>query len=722
MLKSMSFNRKVLSLVVTVNLALAACFAVTFVNYYNTISISKRESVEKVAGDILDKIDRNLFERYGDVQAYAVSEPARAMDKTRIVAFMNDMMPTYAPIYDLMYVVDTKGDVVAVNSVDRDGKPLDTSHLYGKNFADRTWFKEAMTNIKPGTAWVDDLHIDSDVARIWGTPGHVMNYTSPIRSPADGRILGVWTNRVNWNNVIGQITNETIADATNEHLTEITPTLQDKNGMFLLHPDAERFVLKVTDPEFKEKITHISGTGKAHHQKKEFNIGKIENEVAYEASVKSKGYASYPGVGWIASVKATAHDPSVQLLWIMTAVAAAVSISLFLLSLFVVRGLSKQISTLVEAVDSESVELDKSSVLLNTTSNSLAEAATEQSASIQETASSIEEISSMVTRSADSAQKSMQTVSRSNESAMRGKRTIEEMVSSMTDISTANANIMKQVEASNQRLAEITKVIAGISSKTKVINDIVFQTKLLSFNASVEAARAGEHGKGFAVVAEEVGNLAQMSGNASKEIARMLDESAETVNTIVNETKGAVDKLVREGQQKIERGTQIAKQCGDVLEEIVGNETEVKTMVGEISVASQEQAQGVAEINKAIAQLDQVTHQNAKIASETAGFSNTITDKSARLKKVVTELRGIIYGRNAKSKSDVKKFTDMTGGNAPALEPLVPTTESRGAEVLPFGRKAVKIANDGPEVKSVAAMKTTDQTVPKGTDPRFVDL
>src|SRR5690606_27092464 len=101
-------------------------------------------------------------------------------------------------------------------------------------------------------------------------------------------------------------------------------------------------------------------------------------------------------------------------------------------------------------------------------------------------------------------------------------------------------------------------------------------------NASVEAARAGEHGKGFAVVAEEVGNLAQMSGNAAKEIGSLLEQSVHKVNEIVNETRTNVDRLMVEGKSTVERGMQVAQQCGSVLDEIVQNVSLVSSMASEI--------------------------------------------------------------------------------------------------------------------------------------------
>jgi methyl-accepting chemotaxis protein len=136
---------------------------------------------------------------------------------------------------------------------------------------------------------------------------------------------------------------------------------------------------------------------------------------------------------------------------------------------------------------------------------------------------------------------------------------------------------MNQINYSNEQMSEIVKVIQEIETKTKVINDIVFQTKLLSFNASVEAARAGEQGKGFAVVAEEVGNLAQMSGNAAKEISIPVliihDENDVDVNIKaaynIKENLNISDLMITKnlGHRKILGNTEVIKRIVEFIKE-----------------------------------------------------------------------------------------------------------------------------------------------------------
>lgn len=278
---------------------------------------------------------------------------------------------------------------------------------------------------------------------------------------------------------------------------------------------------------------------------------------------------------------------------------------------FISTGLTTQLRNLTSSLTEGAVVVAQASESIAHSSEELSSSVNEQAAAIQETSASTEELSAMVKKNQENAVQSNIVSKQSAESATIGKQAIEEMIVAIEDIHKSNQKMMTTVNNNNTNIGEIINVIHEISNKTKVINEIVFQTKLLSFNASVEAARAGEQGKGFAVVAEEIGNLAQMSGTAAQEISQMLLTSTSKVENIVNQTKSEVSMLMTEGKTKVEHGITVAKRCNDVLEQIVGHVNEVNSMVSDITVASEEQSKGIIEISKAMDQLDQATQMNA---------------------------------------------------------------------------------------------------------------
>lgn len=165
--------------------------------------------------------------------------------------------------------------------------------------------------------------------------------------------------------------------------------------------------------------------------------------------------------------------------------------------------------------------------------------------------------------------------------------------------------VYEAVSAIND-ISESSKKIEDIIN---VINEISFQTNLLALNAAVEAARAGEQGRGFAVVAGEVRNLAQRSGTAAKEIA----------------------ELIKDSRGKVEKGTDLANKSGEALKMIVDSVRSVGKYVSEIAAASEEQRQGVSQINVAVEELDSMTQQNAGFVEETASASEEMSNQAQEL-------------------------------------------------------------------------------------------
>lgn len=390
----------------------------------------------------------------------------------------------------------------------------------------------------------------------------------------------------------------------------------------------------------------------------------------------------------------------------------AISLGL-LFAFFVLRQLSRSIDSVVAKLGASSAAVTSAAHQIASSSEELSQSSTEQAASLEQTAASIEEMNSMVAKNSETATQAASVSEVSHVSAQKGKQVVGEMIRAIDDISVSNESIMQQINDSNQRISEIVKVISEIGNKTKIINEIVFQTKLLSFNASVEAARAGEHGKGFAVVAEEVGNLAQMSGNAAKDISSMLDASIEKVERIVVETKERVEKLVRLGKDKVDTGTRVAHECGTVLDEIVENVSRLNRMAGEISQASQEQARGIDEITRAMNQLEQVTQQNSSTSEEAAGSAEELSAQATALEGVVGTLIRTIRGSNVQAAAAVVQ-SHMTQESA-AKSPNVVQLRQTGK---PKGNTKVVAAN--PSSTSSGFKEAVGfQGAPSEDDPRF---
>jgi methyl-accepting chemotaxis protein len=307
--------------------------------------------------------------------------------------------------------------------------------------------------------------------------------------------------------------------------------------------------------------------------------------------------------------------------------------------------LTKVMNAFVGRLNQSYDGLESMSAKVSTSSEELSNSTTEQAAALQETASSLQQISAMVTRNTDSAKYAKDLSGNSQLKLSKGQEEISELVDIVHNIEVSNENLVKYIHKSHQEFQDIVDVINEISSKTNVINDIVFQTKLLSFNASVEAARAGEHGKGFSVVAQEVGNLAQMSGKSADEITGLLKQSIDKVQDIIQKTQVKMDALVTEGQENIKEGTEKATHVAESLQEILQSSGEVNERVQEIATASMEQSQGVQEISNAISELDQSTQQNMHISQTNLDYSKHLDHSAKDLYSVIEELKGIFNSR-----------------------------------------------------------------------------
>ncbi len=317
-------------------------------------------------------------------------------------------------------------------------------------------------------------------------------------------------------------------------------------------------------------------------------------------------------------------------------------VALLVFSFLFVNKVCRQVSFFSDQVFCESDEVAKASGNAAKSAERISQASLQQAAAVQQTTAAMDEINATLNSTVDMIQGTVQVSRASQDMAQKGARHLDELMNEMEQIQESNRKLSEQTEAHSHEFMQIIHIIQQIGEKTKVINDIVFQTKLLSFNASVEAARAGEHGKGFSVVAEEVGNLARMSGQAAMEISGMLESSARKVQEIVERTKQSVFENVQQSRSVVERGFAKSKETQMTFEELKINVEKLDRVLDQVTVASREQKAGVGEVLKAVTDLSDAIESNNAISQESTQGSQMLQLKADSLKKIVDQMTRLI--------------------------------------------------------------------------------
>ena len=299
---------------------------------------------------------------------------------------------------------------------------------------------------------------------------------------------------------------------------------------------------------------------------------------------------------------------------------------------------------------------------ISTSSHALADGASQQAASLEETGASLEEMASMTRRNAEHAGQANTLARETRQAADAGSVEMQQMSKAMDEIKGSSDNIARII---------------------KTIDEIAFQTNLLALNAAVEAARAGEAGMGFAVVAEEVRSLAQRSAQAAKE------------------TEGIIADSIQRSQHGVELSTRVAHSLAD----IVDRARQLDDLAAHIATASQEQTEGIQQVNQAISEMDKVTQSNAAMAEESAGAAEELNSQTEGLKAAVDELLNLVgedTGSSGESPSQTLGMARTTHPEPrpvklPGSAPIVKQTKNR-----PGAKKGI-----GPSNTPTTAMSAT---------------
>ncbi|MGZ6459912.1 MAG: methyl-accepting chemotaxis protein [Bdellovibrio sp.] len=346
---------------------------------------------------------------------------------------------------------------------------------------------------------------------------------------------------------------------------------------------------------------------------------------------------------------------------------AAIALLILLSAWFAIKSMTHRLTLISENLFEQTARVTNTSSRISEVSSQLANSVHKQASSVHQTASAIDQISAIVSRSDENSKHSLESFHHSKESIEVGKNSVDEMLKSIEKISHDNQEVISTLKMNAEEFQEIVRIISQMNEKTKVINDIVFQTKLLSFNASVEAARAGEHGKGFAVVAEEVGNLAQMTGGASKDIGELLVTSNTKARQIAESSKARIDGLIKKTEINLTEGTEKAQACLAVFDQIMGNSQEVEVKIIEISTGTKEQGTGIEQVNIAVTSLDQLSQSNSTIAEDASAVASELSNQSAELKEMAQAIKVLLEGSldHGEPESNSASTENEEGAEAP---------------------------------------------------------
>lgn len=582
------------------------------------------KGLQTAAENISDKVERNLFERYGDVQAFGANWAIR--DKAKwylkgaaqnpVVEAANRYVALYG-FYVLSLVVDLDGKVIAVNDHGADGKPIASEWLYDRNFKEASWFKDALAgNFLKGSGAdgtvVQDVYSDPDVKQIYGGDAMVLGFSAPIKD-AQGKVIGVWNNRASFS-LVEEIFTNAKANLSREGLSDAELTLINKQGTLLVDyqesPTSEKkgferdmnVLLKFNLADAgvdaaRALMRGESGNGTALHARR-----KVTQKAGYAAS---KGALGYPGLGWGVLVRIDEKDAMAairstqqQVLVVLLVSIAVVGVVSFL----VARSLSNPIMKQLGALNAVGDSLSAAANQIASSSQEQADGAGARAASLEETSAALEETSSMTRQNAEFAATA---------------KSLAEQTKTATDTSVSDMNQL------NEAMREIQLSSENIARVLKSIDDIAFQTNILALNAAVEAARAGEAGMGFSVVADEVRNLAQQSAQAARQSAESITRSVE----------------------KSERGTRITQKVIQSFSDIASRVAQLNDIASQVAIASSQQQQGIEQINTAVSQMDQRTQKEAASADHAAAEANKLTQQAAALSHVTREFERLVTGQ-----------------------------------------------------------------------------
>nr|WP_319396929.1 methyl-accepting chemotaxis protein [uncultured Desulfobacter sp.] len=575
----MKFSLRNKFIIPTVTAAVICLGAISLFSYLKASQALENvisSQVEYVSSSISKQVRQWIFERKRDISQFAqedlFNKAISSLDQDEVKAADSRLsqIKKSSSLYDEILLIGPDGLVMASSDAILAGS---------LNLSTRKYFKEALS----GTLSLSQA-IKSK------TTGHpVFCIAAPVRQ--GNKIRGVLVGVINMTYFTAQFI-DTERVGQNGYVYMV-----NKAGVVLAYPDKSKiFSLDVSQYEFGRKLLSQQD-------------GLMEYK--FKGVDKIVGFAKEKTTNWIIASTADKSElfaPVIALRNISITIAIISIILIGSIILLVTRSIVGPLNRIIEGMSEAGNQVAAASTQVAMASQSQAEGASEQAASVEETSAAMEEMASMTQSMAGNANQADCLSKESHGIVTRANESMEALIRSMSDISTASE--------------ETSKII-------KTIDEIAFQTNLLALNAAVEAARAGEAGAGFAVVADEVRNLAMRAAEAAKE----------------------TEKLIAGTLEKVNNGSALVARTNEAFVAVDSSTSKVGELVMEMSQASREQSEGISQVNVAISEIDKVVQHNAANAEESASAAEEMNAQAEQLRDYVNDLHALVTGADARSQT-----------------------------------------------------------------------
>ncbi len=674
----------------------------------NIEQLSVRE-FEGIAENLIDTIDRNLFERYGDVQAFCLNTVAQDEEQwykkegdSLLVNAMNGYVDCY-DIYAFTVLVDRDGDVIAVNNKDHQGNPIDTSHFYERNYSNASWFRDAMNgkfleNTETGLTGtvVEDLYVDEDVKKLYKDEGYALGFSAPLRN-AKGEVIAVWKNVAKFN-LVEDIFKSVYADYR-ASLPALELTMLDRKGNIIVDYDPS---LRGNE----EVVRDTSVIGKLNPVDRGYEFAKlaVAGEAGSLARAKhcrkdqmisvgfahSEGAYGFPGMDWSVLARAPveaslagASSLQNQLLfggltmiiampiigfWFARKLTKPIKATVDVLSEMAHGNLTlrmnqsgsdefatlavsfntfaDKIERVVRDLSQNAVTLHGSSADLYQTAERLANGATDATSRSSTVAAAAEEMSVSITQMASSTEEVSSNIREVAVAVEQMNASITEVARSAEKSADVAGHAAQLAEASNRKIEVLGAAAGEIGKVIEVIQDIAEQTNLLALNATIEAARAGEAGKGFAVVATEVKELAKQTAAATDDIRRRIEGIQQTTSEAVTATK-QIGEVIDNVNTVARTIAAAVEEQSITTKQIAQRITTTATAAECVARGANESAEASREITQSIALVDNVLKETAVSAQQSRSAGEQFGHLASNMQEVVGQFRTRVEGSNS---------------------------------------------------------------------------